>query len=298
MIGGCSMIRARGVGSRVFDGVNYLLLFIIALLTFIPFYYVIVASMSPIKQVLTDSIILWPEEFTFTAYHMILNTPSFVRALFFTIFITVAGTFVNMLLTSSLGYSLSKKRFHARKVILMLIVFSMMFSGGLIPTYLVIKGLGMINTFWALMIPGAISAFNLIVLKNFFASIPEALEESAKIDGCSNFGIFLRIVLPLSLPALASFTLFYAVGNWNQFFGPIMYENNSRFWTIQVVLRQLVIIGDSTGYGQVVDDSNKAAFPETLKYAAIVVATLPILMIYPFLQKYFVKGVLLGSVKE
>ncbi|TVY11750.1 carbohydrate ABC transporter permease [Paenibacillus cremeus] len=291
------MIRNRGAASRVFDGANYVILAILALVTFLPFYYVIVASMSPIKQVLTESVILWPEKFDFTAYHMILTTPSFIRALFFTIYVTVIGTFINMLLTATLSYSLSKKRFRARKVILMLIVFSMMFSGGLIPTYLVVKGMGMINTFWALVIPGAISAFNLIVLKNFFASIPEALEESARIDGCSNTGIFVRIVLPLSLPALASFTLFYAVGNWNQFFAPIMYENNSRFWTVQVVLRQLVIIGDSTGYGQT-DDSNKTAFPETLKYAAIIVATLPILLFYPFLQKYFVKGVMLGSVKE
>jgi putative aldouronate transport system permease protein len=292
------MIRNRGVGSRIFDSANYLSLFLVAVITFIPFYYVIVASLSPIKQVLTESIILWPEKFTLTSYHMILTTPSFVRALLFTIFITVVGTAINMLFTSTLGYSLSKKRFRARRAILMLIVFSMMFSGGLIPTYLVVKQLGMINSLWALMLPGAISAFNLIVLKNFFASIPQALEDSARIDGCSNFGIFMRIALPLSLPALASFTLFYAVGNWNQFFAAIMYMNNSRYWTLQVVLRQLVIIGDSTGYGQVVDDANKTAFPETLKYAAIVVATLPILMVYPFLQKYFVKGVLMGSVKE
>ena len=248
------MIRNRGIVSRIFDGANYLILFFVALVTFIPFYYVIVASLSPIKQVLTESIILWPEKFTFTSYHMIMTTPSFVRALLFTIFITVVGTGINMLFTSTLGYSLSKKRFRARRMILMLIVFSMMFSGGLIPTYLVVKQLGMINSFWALMLPGAISAFNLIVLKNFFASIPEALEDSARIDGCSNFGIFLRIALPLSLPALASFTLFYAVGNWNQFFAAIMYMNNSRYWTLQVVLRQLVIIGDSTGYGQVLDD--------------------------------------------
>ncbi|BFT74157.1 carbohydrate ABC transporter permease [Paenibacillus sp. P36] len=292
------MIRNRGVGSRIFDGANYLSLFLVAVITFIPFYYVIVASLSPIKQVLTESIILWPEKFTLTSYHMILTTPSFVRALLFTIFITVVGTAINMLFTSTLGYSLSKKRFRARRAILMLIVFSMMFSGGLIPTYLVVKQLGMINSLWALMLPGAISAFNLIVLKNFFASLPQALEDSARIDGCSNFGIFMRIALPLSLPALASFTLFYAVGNWNQFFAAIMYMNNSRYWTLQVVLRQLVIIGDSTGYGQVIDDANKTAFPETLKYAAIVVATLPILLVYPFLQKYFVKGVLMGSVKE
>lgn len=292
------MIRNRGAGSRIFDGANYLSMFLVALITFIPFYYVIVASLSPIKQVLTESIILWPEKFTLTSYHMILTTPSFVRALLFTIFITVVGTAINMLFTSTLGYSLSKKRFRARRAMLMLIVFSMMFSGGLIPTYLVVKQLGMINSLWALMLPGAISAFNLIVLKNFFASIPQALEDSARIDGCSNFGIFMRIALPLSLPALASFTLFYAVGNWNQFFAAIMYMNNSRYWTLQVVLRQLVIIGDSTGYGQVIDDANKTAFPETLKYAAIVVATLPILMVYPFLQKYFVQGVLMGSVKE
>jgi len=292
------MVGNKGIGSRFYDGANYLFLSVVALLTFVPFYYVIVASLSPLQQVLSDPIILWPKQLDFKAYHLILTTASFVRSLYFTIFITVIGTFVNMLLTTTLAYSLSKKRFRGRRLILMLIVFSMMFSGGIIPTYLVVKGLSMINTFWALIIPGAISAFNLIVLKNFFVGIPESLEESARIDGCSNIGTFIKIVLPLSLPALASFTLFYAVGNWNQFFAPILYENNSRFWTVQVVLRQLVILGDTTGYGTVTDDSTKAVFPETLKYAAIIVSTLPILLVYPFIQKYFVQGVLLGSVKE
>ncbi|SFM17702.1 putative aldouronate transport system permease protein [Paenibacillus sp. 1_12] len=292
------MIHNKGLGSRIFDGFNYIFLMVVTLLTFIPFYYVLVASLSPVKQVLTSNIILWPDEFTLDAYHMIMSNPSFVRALLFTLYITVTGTLTNMLFTTSLAYTLSKKRFRGRRVILILVIFSMLFSGGMIPTFLVVKGLGMLNTIWALLIPGAISAFNLIILKNFFLSIPESLEESARIDGCSNFGVLFRIVLPLSLPALATFTMFYAVGNWNQFFAPIIYENNSKFWTLQVVLRQLVIVGDTTGYGQTVDDFNKAAFPETLKYAAIIVATVPILLIYPFLQKYFTKGVLLGSIKE
>ncbi|SDM81020.1 putative aldouronate transport system permease protein [Paenibacillus sp. yr247] len=292
------MIHTKGIGSRIFDGANYLFLLMITLLTFIPFYYILVASLSPIKQVLTSSIILWPEEFTFDAYKLILSTPAFIRALFFTIYITAAGTVINMLFSTSLAYTLSKKRFRGRRVILMMILFSMLFNGGMIPTFLVVKGMGMIDSIWALLIPGAISAFNLIILKNFFMNIPEALEESARIDGCSNLGVLFRIVLPLSLPALATFTMFYAVGNWNQFFAAIIYENSSKFWTLQVVLRQLVIVGDTTGYGQTVDDLNKAVFPETLKYAAIIIATVPILMVYPFLQKYFTKGVLLGSVKE
>lgn len=292
------MIRGHSWGSRIFDGLNYMILTLITIVTFVPFYYVFVASLSPVKQVLTSSIILWPEQFTLDAYHLILSNDAFVRSLLFTIFITIAGTAVNMLFTTSLAYPLSKKRFQGRGAVLMMVVFSMLFSGGMIPTYLVVKELGMLNTIWALLIPGAVSAFNLIILKNFFMSIPESLEESARMDGCRNFGVLFRIVLPLSMPALATFTLFYSVGNWNQFFAPIIYENNSRYWTLQVVLRQLVIIGDTTGYGQAADDFDKAVFPETLKYAAIIIATIPIVLIYPFLQKYFTKGVLLGSIKE
>jgi putative aldouronate transport system permease protein len=180
---------------------------------------------------------------------------------------------------------------------MLMVLFTMLFSGGMIPTFLVVKTLGLLNSYWALILPGAISAFNLIILKNFFQQLPEGLEESAKIDGCGDLGLLFRIVLPLSLPALATFAMFYSVGHWNTFFSAILYINDSTKWPIQVLLRQIVIlsqggIGDSAQF-----ESNFVPPSETIKMATIVVSTVPILLVYPFLQKHFAKGVLLGSIK-
>jgi len=184
-----------------------------------------------------------------------------------------------------------------RSVILFLILFTMLFSGGMIPSFLVVKELGLLNSFWSVIIPAGISAFNLIILKNFFQGIPEALEESARIDGCSNTGALFRIVLPLSMPAIATFTLFYSVGHWNQFFTSIMYVTDSSLWPIQVILRQMIIEGSVEEFKAAIADGNIQTMPTTIQMAAIVVATIPILLVYPFLQKHFAKGVMLGSVK-
>lgn len=285
-------------GSRIFDGINMVLLLIIALITVLPFIYVIAGSFATQKELLTKGFILIPSEFSLDAYKYIFSTQTLVRSLFVTIFITVAGTLINIFLTCLMAYPLARKDMDFRKPILMLVVFTMLFSGGMIPTFLVVKQLGMINTYWALLIPSAISAFNLIIIRNFFQQLPDGLEESAKIDGCNDLGIFLRIVLPLSMPAIATFSLFYAVGHWNTFFSAILYINDNKMWPIQVLLRQIVIlasggIGDSASMG-----ADYVAPPDqSVKMAVIVVSTLPILLVYPFLQKHFAKGVLLGSVK-
>ncbi|MBB3108104.1 putative aldouronate transport system permease protein [Paenibacillus phyllosphaerae] len=284
-------------GSRLFDGVNAAMLFAFALITVIPFIYVIAGSFATQKELLTRGFILFPTEFSLDAYKYIFSTQTLVRSLLVTVFITVAGTLINLFFTCLMAYPLARRDMDFRKPILMLVVFSMLFSGGMIPTFLVVKQLGMIDTYWSLLIPGAISAFNLIIIRNFFQQLPDGLEESAKIDGCNDLGIFLRIVLPLSMPAIATFALFYAVGHWNTFFNAVLYINDNTKWPIQVLLRQIVIlalggIGDSTAMESEVPPPDQA-----VKMAVIVVSTLPILLVYPFLQKHFAKGVLLGSVK-
>jgi putative aldouronate transport system permease protein len=285
-------------GSRIFESINMTLLILFALITIIPFIYVIAGSFATQKELLLRGFILFPTEFSLDAYKYIFSTQTLVRSLIVTIFITITGTLINIFMTCLMAYPLARKDMDFRKPILMLVVFTMLFSGGMIPTFLVVKQLGMINTYWSLLIPGAISAFNLIIIRNFFQQLPDGLEESAKIDGCNDMGIFIRIVLPLSMPAIATFSLFYAVGHWNTFFNAVLYLNDHRMWPIQVLLRQIVIlasggIGDST-----VMETDALPPPEqSVKMAVIVVSTLPILLVYPFLQKHFAKGVLLGSVK-
>jgi putative aldouronate transport system permease protein len=211
------------------------------------------------------------------------------------IYITVVGTFINLLFTSLMAYPLAKTQLRGRQIILLGVLFTMLFGGGMIPTYFVVKALHLTNSLWALMIPSAISAFNLIVLKNFFQNIPDGLEDSARIDGCNDVGVLFRIVLPLSLPAMATFGLFYAVGHWNQFFNAILYINDNRMWPIQVLLREIVILAQSSIGDTTIDSADIQ--PLTIRMAVIVFATIPILMVYPFLQKHFAKGVMLGSVK-
>ncbi|MDR6881672.1 carbohydrate ABC transporter permease [Bacillus sp. 3255] len=288
----------RSLGSRMFDGFNYTFLSIFALVTLLPFIYIISVSFAEPEEVLRRGFILFPTTFSLEGYRYIFSTQTIVNSLFVTIGITVAGTFINLLFTSLLAYPLSRADFAGRKLFMMMIVFTMLFHGGILPTFLVVKALGMLNSYWSLLIPNAISAFNLIVVVSFFRELPEGLEEAAKIDGCSDVGLLFRIVLPLSAPVLATFALFYAVGHWNTFFNAIMYINDSKMWPIQVWLRQIVIlsqggIGDSTQF-----DQNYIAPPSTIiKMAVIVISTVPILIVYPFLQKHFAKGVLLGSVK-
>lgn len=291
------MVRNDSVGSKIFDVINYIFLAMFGLLTLIPFIYVLAVSVAPLSQVLKGGLILWPEEFTWDSYRLILDNDSFMRGIGVSIFLATVGTFINMLFTTTMAYPLSKSRLKGRKLILLMIIFTMVFNAGLIPTYLVVQGLNLNNTIWSLILPGAISAYNLIIIKNFFGAIPEELEQAALIDGCSNMGVFFRIILPLSKPALATFTLFYAVAQWNQFFGAVIYINNSKLWPIQLILRNMIIEGSTEAFQNALNSGEVSIVPTTLKMAAIIVSTLPIIVVYPFLQKHFAKGVLLGSVK-
>ncbi|WP_274650123.1 carbohydrate ABC transporter permease [Paenibacillus humicola] len=285
-------------GSRLFDTVNAGILIIVALVAIIPFLFVLSGSFTASEELLNRGVVLIPTKFSLDGYRYIFSADTILRSLGVTVFITVAGTLINLIFTTLTAYPLARKEFWGRGPVMLLILFTMLFSGGMIPTFLVVKSLGLLNSFWSLLIPNAISAFNLIVLRSFFLQLPDGLEESAKIDGCNDFQILLRIALPLSLPALATFALFYAVGHWNTFFNAILYINDNTKWPIQVWLRQIVILSQ----GGVGDSQNMGAdyvVPpgEVIKMAVIVVSTVPILLVYPFLQKHFAKGVLLGSVK-
>jgi putative aldouronate transport system permease protein len=291
-------VTDRSWGSRLFDGINILLLVLTAAVAIIPFIYVISVSFATPQEVLRRGFMLFPTTFSLEGYRYIFSSNIIVHSLFVTIGLTVAGTFCNLFFTVLMSYPLSRRDLDGRKFIMWMLIFTMIFSGGMIPTFLVVKAFGMLNSYASLIVPGLISAFNLIVIMNFFQQLPDGLEESAKIDGSNDVGILFRIVLPLSMPVIATFSLFYAVGHWNSFFNAILYINDAQKWPIQVWLRQIVIlaqggIGDSSQF----DDTYIAPPPEIIKMAVIVVSTVPILLVYPFLQRHFAKGVLLGSVK-
>ncbi len=286
------------LGSKIFDVSNYIFLGLYGLITLLPFVYVVAGSFTSPQEYITKKIVLFPSQFSLEGYRYIFSTEVLLTSLGVTIFITVAGTAVNLLFTCLMAYPLARRDLDGRKWILLGVVFSMLFSGGMIPTFLVVKSLGMINSYWSLLLPGAISAFNLIVLKNFFQQLPEGLEEAAKIDGCNDLRILWQIVLPLSLPAIATFSLFYAVNHWNSFFQAILYINDNFKWPIQVWLRQIVILSSGGLGDSAVFDSNYIVPPgQIIKMSVIVISTLPILVVYPFLQKHFAKGALIGSVK-
>jgi putative aldouronate transport system permease protein len=289
------MVQDKTIGNRIFDSINATVLLITALLCVLPFVYVTAVSFTSPAEVARGGLILWPKEWSLASYRYIFSTDTLFRSMLVSIYVTVIGTLINLLFTSLMAYPLAKTYLKGRQTILLGVLFTMLFSGGLIPTYFVVKALNLTNSLWSLMIPNAISAFNLIVLKNFFQQIPDGLEDSAKIDGCNDLGVLFRIVLPLSLPAMATFGLFYAVGHWNQFFNAIMYINDNRLYPIQVLLRQIVILSSSSIGDTEIDNSEIQ--PLTIRMAVIVFATVPILLVYPFLQKHFAKGVMLGSVK-
>jgi putative aldouronate transport system permease protein len=285
----------RSRGDRLLDSLNYALLFLFAALAVAPLIYILMGSLTPAEEMNAKNFSLLPSRLSWEAYSYLFSTGTVIKGLGTTIYITVLGTFINILLTVLMAYGLARKDLKGRRWIMLMVVFSMLFSGGMIPTFLVVKMMGMLDSYWSLMIPTAINAFNLIVLKNFFQQLPEGLEESAKIDGCNDVGILFRIVLPLSLPAIATFVMFYAVGHWNSYFTAILYINDNEKWPLQVLVRQMVILAQG-GMGE----SNQDSFnipAQSVNMAIIVVSTLPILLVYPFIQKHFAKGVLLGSVK-
>jgi putative aldouronate transport system permease protein len=290
--------KYRSLSGTLFDVSNYILLSIIGIVAVLPFIYVVAGSFASDTELTQRAVFLIPKTFTLSAYKFIFSTDTILKSIWVSLYVTILGTMVNLFFTVTMAYALSKRGLMGRNTVLNMIVFSMLFGGGLIPTYIVIRELHMIDTYWALMIPGAISAFNLIIVKNFFQELPQELEEAAKIDGCTELGLLWRIVLPLSMPVLATFTLFYAVGHWNNFFSALLYLNDPAKWPLQVMLRQIVLLSQmAAGDMSTVDPQFVKQQEQSIKMAVIVVGTIPILLVYPFLQKHFAKGVLIGSVK-
>ncbi|WP_010276341.1 carbohydrate ABC transporter permease [Paenibacillus senegalensis] len=277
-----------------FDIVNAIILFGVVFACLYPFLYMIVVSLSSDIHIMKGEVWFWPKGFNLDAYKYVLEDKRIYTGYKNTIIYVTLGTAVSLLLTALGAYALSKKHMVFRKPFMLMIVFTMFFGGGMIPTFLVVRELGLINTIWAMVLPGAISTWNLLIMRTFFAGIPSELEESGKIDGLSEIGIFFRIVLPLSKAVLATIGLYYAVGIWNNFMGPLLYLRNQELFPLQVILRNIVLSGQLSGSE---GPTEVAVVEDAIKFATIIVSTLPILIIYPFIQKYFVKGALIGSVK-
>ncbi|TVY08820.1 carbohydrate ABC transporter permease [Paenibacillus cremeus] len=281
--------------SQLLDLVIYVVLTVMAIVTLVPFLYILLNSFASAEQALSKTFILISTQYSLAAYKFIFSSSTTLRSLGVSVYITVIGTLVNLVFTSLMAYPLARKDLKGRRVVLMLVLFTILFNGGIIPLFLVVKTMGLLDSLWSLIIPFAVSPFYLIILKNFFQQLPDGIEESAKMDGCNELQTLIRIVLPLSAPALASFALFYAVYHWNSFFNAIMFINDSKKWPIQVLLRQIVIL--SSGAFDQAGSSEAIPPSDTIKNAIIIVSTVPILLIYPFLQKHFAQGLLLGSVK-
>lgn len=285
------------MGDRFFNAIIYLILAAVFFIVFFPLMYVVSTSFASAKELAENKFLIFPKKPTLQVYEYIFSTNTFARSLLVSVFITVTGTFVNLVMTCLMAYPLSRRGLPGRKYIMTAVTITLVFSGGMIPSYLVVNALGLIDSYWSLIIPGAISSFNLILVKNFFQEIPESLIDAAHIDGSSEMNTLAKIVLPLSKPALATFTMFYAVGHWNQFTQPLLYINDSKKWPIQILLRQIVLMSQS-GVGD--EDAMPPGFVlpvKSLKMACIVISTVPIIAAYPFMQKYFDKGVMTGSLK-
>ena len=280
---------------RLFDWCNGLVMILVLLCTLYPFWYVIVGSFSSMGHLIRYGFVLWPDGLHLDSYKLVFQTTLIPTAYRNTIIVTLGGTSLSMALTILGAYVLSLKDLPGRKVLTLFFVFTMFFSGGLIPTYLVVNSLHLIDTLWALFLPTAISTYNMVLMRNFFQGVPDSLREAAEIEGETMLGYLVHILLPLSGAAIATISLFYAVTYWNDYFTSIIYIRNNKLWPMQTVLRQILQTGQLDN--MLYRDAKRSVATETLQYAMIVVTVLPILFVYPFIQKYFVKGVMVGSLK-
>ena len=291
------MIR-QTAGEKAFLIFNNIFFFILAFAMLYPFWHIIMVSLSSTTETSKGGIFLWPRGFNVNVYRQVLRNPRTFTGYQTTIMVTVTGTFLGLLITSMMAYACSKKFVPFVSFIMLAVLFTMIFNGGMIPNYLLIKSLGLIDNRWALILPGLVSAYHIILMRTFFRAIPAEMEESAKIDGANDVFIFIRIILPVSKAVLATIGLFIAVGYWNDFFSTVLYIHASERWSMMAVLRYMInntaqamlavgISGDVT--------ENITEF--SIRAGTIVVSTVPILLVYPFLQKHFVKGVMIGSVK-
>ena len=278
------------------DCLIYAVIAAISLVCVLPFIYVLSISFTDPDTYMPFAFYVFPKKWSLESYRYILSTNSFLNSLGTTVFITVVGTALNLAVTLPLAYGLTKTHVPGHRLFHIMVIITLFFNAGMIPTYLVVRNLNLLNSPWALILTVLTSAWDVVVVRSFYQSIPPTLEEAARIDGCNDLGVFLRIVLPLSMPVIATFTLFFAVRHWNTYFNALIYISDTDKWTLQLLVKQLVIDADASGVGQSM--GNDTAPPqETVRMASVVLSMLPIMCIYPFLQKHFAKGVMIGSVK-
>ncbi|WP_020615080.1 carbohydrate ABC transporter permease [Paenibacillus daejeonensis] len=281
----------------LFQIFSTIVLLIVVVITLYPFVHMLAVSLSGDVYVMRNQVSIFPKGLNFKMYEIVLGDPKIWTAYKNTLVYTVLGTLIAMVVTSMGAYALSRPNMAFRTPLTMIIVFTMFFSGGMIPTFLVVRSLGLVDTLWGMVLPGAVSTWNLILMRTFFSGIPRELEESGRMDGLNDIGIFLRIIVPLSKASFATIALFYAVGLWNNFIFPLLYLRSQDMFPLQVLLRNLVLAGSvSSGDVTRIGGDNQIV-EESLKFATIMVSTLPILIVYPFIQKYFVKGAMIGAVK-
>lgn len=287
--------QTHSKGDIVFHIFNTLLMILILICTLYPFWYVIVSSLSSISHVTNSVVLLWPDGLHWDSYQQVFRNNLVPVAYGNTLFVTLIGTAVSMLLTSLSAFVLSRKELPGNKVMTLFVVFTMLFNAGLVPFYLQVKNLHLLNSRWSLIWPFALSTYNTVILRNFFKSVPNALYEAASIDGSGYIGFFFRILLPLSMPSIAKITLFYAVSYWNAYFYSILFITDRALYPIQAILRQILMSSEFNTL--LYDDATQSMPSEMLKCAMIVITALPIICVYPFLQRYFVKGIMVGSLK-
>lgn len=283
----------KSAEDRIFHIVVLIILGLCGAAAVFPLMYVLSVSVTPFSEVLKNGgFILIPKSVTFDAYHKLLTESNVPKAFSVTIYITLIGTLLNLAVTALMAYPLSRKNLPGRSFFLLMVVFTLLFNGGIIPTYLVVKSLGLLDSIWSMIVPNLVWSFNVLIMKSFYESLPEELFESARMDGAKEFRILWRIVMPLSLPVTMTVGLFYAVGHWNEFFQAIMYVTDRTLFPLQVIVREILIQTQ-----QPLENVDNMTPTETLQMASVILASLPIIAVYPFLQRHFTKGMLLGSVK-
>lgn len=298
-------MRHFGLSDKAFDAVNKILVTLITLVIIYPLIFVVSASISDPAAVNTGKMWLWPVDMTLDGFKRVFQNEAIWLGYRNTIIYTAVGTLIHLTILLPCAYALSRKELLAKKIFLWFILFTMLFNGGLIPTYLVVKALGMLDSIWAIVIPNVVGAWSILVARSFFEqTIPDQLVEASKIDGASDFFIFRKIVLPLSLPIIAVMALFHAVALWNQYFSALIYLSDDKLYPLQLILRQILVLnevsaeGIAEGAGTAESFVDQVKTASLVKYAVIIVSALPLLIVYPFLQRFFVKGVLIGSIKE
>lgn len=288
----------ESVGDKLFLISIYVILSLLLVVVLYPLIYIFSSSFSSPSAVTSGRVWFWPVEFSLKGYATLIENPKVVTGYANSLFYTAAGTIISVALTIMIAYPLSRKTFFGRNMLMMLITFTLLFSGGLIPTYLVVKQMGLIDTRWALLIPNAIWVWQVIIARTFFqSSIPDELIDASEIDGCSDLRFMWSVVVPLSKPIIAVLFLMYAVGQWNAYFDALIYLKTANLFPLQLILRSIIILNNSSNATDALKQVERQQLAELLKYSLIVVATLPVLVIYPFVQRYFVQGMLVGSVK-